>query len=157
MLQNYLLPTGTAVALIRSIEQIFSSPFYIFPGDYFVITEDAANLEFNYLVKNPDAVLELSSLPSYPDDAGDVILLNGQGNIVDEVKYDDSWQFKLIDNPEGVSLERIDPEGPSQDAANWHSAASTAGYGTPTYKNSQYKQTQIIDAAIADYTKNIQP
>ena len=142
---------------ISSIEQIFSSPFYIFPGDYFVVTEDAANLEFNYLVKNPDAVLELSSLPSYPDDAGDVILLNGQGNIVDEVKYDDSWQFKLIDNPEGVSLERIDPEGPSQDAANWHSAASTAGYGTPTYKNSQYKQTQSIAATIAVTPKIFSP
>jgi hypothetical protein len=134
---------------ISSMEQIFSSPFYIFPGDYFVITENAANLELNYLVKNPDAVLELSSLPSYPDDAGDVVLLNGQGVIVDEVKYDNSWQLKLIDNSEGVSLERIDTEGPSQDAANWHSAASTAGYGTPSYQNSQYKQTRINNATIS--------
>ena len=59
--------------------------------------------------------------------------------MVDEVKYKDDWHFKLIDDAEGVSLERIDPDGTSQDETNWHSAASTAGYGTPTYKNSQYQ------------------
>ncbi|MFI5188485.1 MAG: lamin tail domain-containing protein [Chitinophagales bacterium] len=142
---------------ISSIEQIFPTPIYVFPGGYFVITENAASLETNYLVKNPDAVMELSSLPSYPDDGGDVVLLNGQGDIVDEVKYSAGWQFKLIDNPEGVSLERIDPSGPSQNEANWHSAASTAGYGTPTYKNSQYKQTQSINAIIDIVPKIFSP
>jgi Lamin Tail Domain/CHU_C Type IX secretion signal domain len=133
---------------VSSIKQILPSPFYIFPGDYLVITEDIAGLQLNYLVQNPDAVIALSSLPSYPDDEGDVILLNGQGTIVDEVNYKDDWQFKLIDNDEGVALERVDPAGSSQDASNWHSAASTAGYGTPGYLNSQFKQTQNIDATV---------
>jgi len=130
---------------------------YIFPGDYFLITEDAANLELNYLVKNPDAVIELSALPSYPDDEGDVLLLNGQGGIIDEVKYKDDWHFKLIDNAEGVSLEKIDPAGPSQNAGNWHSAASTAGFGTPGYQNSQYRQTQLINATIEITPKIFSP
>lgn len=142
---------------INSIEKVFQTPFYIFPGDYFVITEDAASLEINYFVKYPGQVIQLSSLPSYPDDAGDVVLLNEQGEIIDEIKYSADWQFKLIDDPEGVSLERIDPDGPSQNAANWHSAASTAGYGTPTYKNSEYKQTQAIDATIEISPKIFSP
>src|SRR5205807_3632003 len=50
--------------------------------------------------------------------------------------------------PSGVALERIDPAGPSQDKNNWHSAASTSGYGTPGYKNSQYKQQDIFNATI---------
>lgn len=133
---------------VSSIEKIYPTPFYIFPGDYFVITENVASLEMNYLVKNADVVIELSSLPSYPDDEGDVVLLNGQGEIVDEVKYSKDWQFKLIDNPEGVSLERIDPIASSQDEANWHSAASTAGYGTPGYQNSEYRQTQLTNATV---------
>jgi hypothetical protein len=133
---------------ISSIKKIFPTPYYIFPGDYFVITEDGSNLEMNYLVKNTDQVILLPSLPSYADDEGDVILLNGQGNVIDEVKYKDDWHFKLIEDAQGVSLERIDPAGASQDPANWHSAASTAGYGTPTYQNSQYKQTHPIDATI---------
>ena len=143
--------------MISSIKQISSTPVYIFPGDYLVITEDLASLEMDYLVRDPGAVILLSSLPSYPDDEGDILLLNAQGNIVDEVKYSGGWHFKLIDNPEGVSLERIDPSGSSQDPANWHSAASTAGYGTPTYKNSQYKQAQPIDASIGITPKIFSP
>ena len=142
---------------IGSIKKIFPTAYYVFPGDYFVITEDASSLEMNYHVKNPDGVIVLPSLPSYPDDEGDVILLNEQGNVIDEVKYKNDWQFKLIDDPEGVSLERIDPAGASRDATNWHSAASTAGYGTPTYKNSQYKQTQAVDATIEIMPKTFSP
>src|SRR6185369_13762803 len=115
------------------------------------------NLALNYLVKNPDNVLVLSSLPSFPDDEGDVIALNFQGKVVDEVKYKDDWHFKLIDNDEGVSLERIDPAGISQDETNWHSAASTAGFGTPTYKNSQYKLTSAINATIEVAPKVFSP
>lgn len=134
--------------VISSIKVLSATPFYIFPGDYIVETEDADNLSMQYLVKNPGNVLVISSPPSFPDDAGDVVALNFQGNLVDEVKYKDDWHFKLIDNDEGVSLERIDPAGPSQDESNWHSAASTAGYGTPTYKNSQYKLLNSINATI---------
>ena len=143
--------------VISSIKALSLSPCYIFPGDYIVITEDADNLALNYLVKNPDNILIVSSPPSFSDDEGDVITLNFQGNVVDEVKYKDDWHFKLIDNAEGVSLERIDPAGPSQDETNWHSAASTAGYGTPTYKNSQYKLLNSINATIEVVPKVFSP
>ena len=134
--------------VISSAKLLSTIPWYLFPGDHIVITEDAINLSLDYMVQNPDAVFVVSSLPSFPDDEGDVILLNSQGTIVDEVKYKDDWQFALLDNPEAVALERIDPDGPSQDGSNWHSAASTAHYGTPTYKNSQYKLIQSISATV---------
>lgn len=119
-------------------------PYAIFPGDHIVFTENASNLALNYLVKNPMSVLETHSLPSYPDEEGTVVLLNNQGLIIEEVKYTQDWHFKLIDNPEGVSLERIDPSGPSSEASNWHSAASTAGFGTPSYINSHSREQEII-------------
>jgi len=142
---------------ISSAKLISTIPYYIFPGDYIVVTEDAINLPLNYMVQNPDAVFVISSMPSFPDDQGDVILLNLQGTVVDEVKYKDDWQFALIANPDGVSLERIDPDGISQEATNWHSAASTAGYGTPTYKNSQYKLLESINAIIEVTPKVFSP
>ena len=73
------------------------------------------------------------------------------------MNYKDDWHFALLNNDEGVSLERIDPDGESQKADNWHSAASTAGYGTPTYKNSQYKLVQSISAAIEVTPKVFSP
>lgn len=142
---------------VSSIKQLSTTPLYIFPGDYIVVTEDAENLALNYLVKNADAVLTLSSLPSFPDNKGTVILLNQQGTILDEVNYSDDWHFKLIDNAEGVSLERLDPGGSSQNPENWHSAASTAGYGTPGYKNSQFKNQQSIAATIEIAPKVFSP
>jgi len=142
---------------ISSTRLVSTIPYYIFPGDYIVVTEDAINLSLDYMVQNPDAVFVVSSLPSFPDDEGDVILLNFQGAVVDEVKYKNDWQFALLDNPDGVSLERIDPDGASQNADNWHSAASTAGYGTPTYKNSQYKLLQSISATVEIAPKVFSP
>ena len=142
---------------LSSMRLISSIPYYIFPGDYIVVTEDDVNLALDYLVQNPDAVFVVPSLPSFPDDEGDVVLLNFQGAVVDEVDYKDDWHFALMDNAEGVSLERIDPDGPSQEANNWHSAASTAGYGTPTYRNSQYKLLQSISATVEVNPKVFSP
>ena len=130
------------------------SSFYIYPGDYIVLTEDATSLAHEYLLQNPKNVLVLSSLPSYPDDKGTVVITNLQGEAVDEVTYSAKWHFALLSDAEGVALERVDSNGASQDAGNWHSAASTVGYGTPTYTNSQNKVAESIDAAI-DVTPKI--
>ncbi|MBL7722371.1 MAG: lamin tail domain-containing protein [Chitinophagaceae bacterium] len=143
--------------VVSSIKALSPVPFYVFPGDHIVETEDAASLSLQYLVKNPDNVLIISSPPSFPDDEGTIVALNFQGNGIDEVKYKDDWHFKLIDNAEGVALERIDPNAPSQDPANWTSAPSTAGYGTPTYQNSQYKRIQSINATIEITPKVFSP
>ena len=86
-------------------------------------------------------------MPSFPNDQGNVIILNNQGSIIDEVKYADSWQFPLVSNTEGVSLERIGYNGSSLQS-NFHSAATSAGYGTPGYKNSQYRIDEVIQGEI---------
>ena len=109
-----------------------------------VITESKSLVLYDYIANNPDAFIEIGSMPSFNDDKSNVIILNEQGNIVDEVAYADDWHFKLITNKEGVALERIDYNAPSQNEQNWHSAATNIGYGTPTYKNSQYR----IDAGV---------
>ena len=72
-----------------------------------------------------------------------MIILNNQGAVVDEVKYSDKWHFPLISNTEGVSLERIDYDAASVQS-NFHSAATSAGYGTPGYKNSQYRPYEEV-------------
>jgi len=118
-----------------------------FPGDYIVITEDPEIIKQQYLVKDPNALLKVSNLPSFPDDKGDAIILNSQGNILDEVKYYHQWQFGLISNEDGVALERIDYNSPSE-GNNFHSAATSAGYGTPGYKNSQYKPDDMHDGEV---------
>jgi hypothetical protein len=142
---------------INSVKVLSNTPHYVFPGDYIVETADADNLSLHYLVENPGNVLAISAPPAFPENEGTVVALNFQGEVVDEVNYKDDWHFKLITNNEGISLERIDPAGISNDKTNWHSAASTAGYGTPTYKNSQYKLLTSINAVIEITPKVFSP
>jgi hypothetical protein len=97
-------------------------------------------IQQQYFTSNPQDFIQVSSLPSFANDKGDVIVLNKQGDIVDEVKYSDKWHFELLSDVEGVSLERIDYSGASVQS-NFHSASSSVGYGTPGYRNSQYQTT----------------
>lgn len=108
----------------------------LLPGAYLAITNDVAAVISSYTVMDPAALFNLANMPSFPDDKGDVLIIDNQGNIIDEVAYSDKWHFQLISNTEGVSLERIDVNGQSIQS-NFHSAATSAGFGTPGYKNSQ--------------------
>ena len=96
-------------------------------------------------------------MPSFNDDKGDAIILNAQGNITDELKYDEKWHFKLIENREGVALERIDYNASTQSQDNWHSAATSVGYGTPTYKNSQYRLDLQVQGEITVTPEIVSP
>jgi Lamin Tail Domain/Bacterial Ig-like domain len=136
-LNNCFIATRSASGLIGTPKALSASNRLLFPGEYMVITEDEQIVKKQYLAKDPDAFAVISSMPSLPDDKGNLVILNGQGKILDELSYDAGWHFKLIDNAEGVALERINYNKPTQDAANWHSAATSAGYGTPGYTNSQ--------------------
>jgi hypothetical protein len=140
-----------------SLRKLSEEHIYIFPGDYVLLTEDERSLKHDYIVKNEDAILVIPSFPSYPDDKGDVLLMNFQGLLLDEVVYSEKWHFPLITNAEGVSLERIDPSDSSQKSSNWHSAATSSGYGTPTYKNSQYKAAEQLFAAFEVHPKIFSP
>lgn len=133
---------------IASLQQVSTINRLLFPGDYMVLTENPATVQQQYITQQPDAFTTISSMPSYPDDKGDVVLLNAQGTILDEVQYDEHWHFKLINNDEGVSLERIDYNKSSQDASNWHSAATNVGYGTPGYRNSQFHSVTALPGDI---------
>jgi hypothetical protein len=146
--------TSGAVANVKKMSE---QPCLVFPGDFVTLTESRSNITTQFLVKNPDWLIQAPSLPSMNDDESAVIILNFQGKIVDQVNYKDDWHFQLIDNKEGISLERIDYNGPSQNSANWHSAAFTAGYGTPTAQNSQFKTGDFGNGEITLSPKTFSP
>ncbi|HRN56732.1 MAG TPA: lamin tail domain-containing protein [Agriterribacter sp.] len=133
---------------ISSIKQLYSEDRLIFPGDFIVVTDNADAVQQQYLVKNPGAIIEITTMPSYPNASGMAVLLNTRGEIIDELRYDEKWHFELITNYKGVALERIAYDQPTQDKNNWHSAAASAGYGTPTYQNSQFRVNEQLQGEI---------
>jgi hypothetical protein len=146
--------TGSGYGVLK---KLCDTVRYLQPGGYVVFTEDAERLARQYFVKKPDAVLEVASLPSYPNAEGTVVLMDSLKTVVDEVHYKEDWQFPLLTDAEGVALERIDPNGVSNDKYNWRSAASDAGYGTPGYQNSQYKLFQNAIATVGLLQKTFSP
>jgi Lamin Tail Domain len=141
---------------ISSIQRITIDTVLLLPGDFVLVSADPDAVKKQYITTNPDVFISTSPMPSFPDDAGDVIILNSQGEVLDDLKYSDKWQFPLIANSEGVSLERIDYDGPSEQS-NFHSGATSAGYGTPGYKNSQYRLNEEIKGSISVYPEIFSP
>lgn len=138
-LKQLYIANRSSAGVISNIKQLSADNYLLFPQDFMVLTDDPEIVKRDFITLNRNAFVTIPFMPSYNDDKGDVIILNAQGNIVDELKYDEDWHFKLIDNREGVALERIDHNAATQNPDNWHSAATSVGYGTPTYKNSQYR------------------
>jgi len=69
------------------------------------------------------------------------VLTNSEkDSIYDELTYNVKWHHALVKSPKGVALERIHPSLPTQEITSWHSAATDVDYGTPGYKNSQYRE-----------------
>ena len=132
---------------ISSITPLSSQNILFFPKDFMVFTIEPSLVKNQYITQAPDAFIKMSSMPSFSNDKGNVVILNNQGNIIDEVNYFDNWHFPLMHNTKGVSLERIDYNAPSVQN-NFHSAATSVGYGTPGYKNSQLHLTDDFRATI---------
>ncbi|MCW3090248.1 MAG: hypothetical protein JWP81_1317 [Ferruginibacter sp.] len=133
---------------ISSMAQLSGESYLLFPKDFMVVTENVSEVKAAYITQNAEAFIEIAAMPVFNDDKGTALLLNAQGEIADELSYNSNWHFKLINNPEGVSLERIDYNAPTQSADNWHSAATAAGYGTPGFRNSQHTINEHIPDEI---------
>jgi hypothetical protein len=118
-------------------KKLISNEIYVFPPKtYLALTRDKKLLKSQYPQGIDSLFLEMSSFPTLNDDDGSVLLYNDSGSLVDRFDYDKDLHFRLLDDKNGVSLERISFTAPTNDRQNWHSAGAPT-YGTPAYLNSQ--------------------
>jgi len=113
-----------------------SDHYILYPNDYVVVGEDSSFVLENYPSSVSGKFL-INDLPTYTNDSSSIYLLNNF-QLMDKVSYEPDWHFSLLDDTDGISLERIDPNNASNESFNWHSAAENIGFGTPGRKNSQY-------------------
>lgn len=107
-------------------------------GDYLLLTKSIEGVENFYSLPASLNWLECK-LPVLSNTGSTVVLYREEGEIIiDEVSYSSKWHAPTVKNKKGVALERKDPDKDSQNADNWTSAASSAGFGTPGLENSQY-------------------
>ena len=137
-IKNLWIGNRNAGNLIDNFYPMADSGYMLLPKNYYVLTTNPEIIKQQYFVQNNHHFITLKTLPSMNDEEGTLVLFSKPETIFDELKYDDKMHFTLIDNKEGVSLERIDFNRKTNDRSNWTSAASTSNFATPTYKNSQY-------------------
>ena len=124
-------PPDTSFYTISDVQTLF------IPGEYLLLTSSPEAVKNQYSTTNPDGFLKLDPFPSYNNDEGTVLLISASG-LIDAFIYSEDMHYPLLNYVDGVSLERTRFDSPTQDENNWHSAAESAGFGTPAFQNSQY-------------------
>jgi len=138
-LKNLELATRDDELNIEEVCPVSNKNRWMNPGEFVLFTPDSLSVIRTYYTICPECFCETEKFPSYPDDAGAVVLLDDSLQVIDEFEYSEKMQHPLLDDVEGVSLERLSYETATSDETNWHSAASSVGFATPGYTNSQYR------------------
>ena len=123
---------------------VVNSDFILAPKSYVALTEDVESVKSIYNTPT-DANIANAELPSFNNDDGIVAVFNLIGEMLDSFSYNEDQHFKLLDDVEGVSLEKINLAPFDNSVSNWHSASSFVGYATPGYKNSNSISTIDIN------------
>ena len=143
--------------ILKQIYPISTEKRDLKPGEFLVCTKDPTVLASQYITCNPAGFCTMKSFPSYSDDAGTVVLLNDSLEVLDEFSYSAKMHSPILANEEGVSLERISLEKPTNDRTNWASAAASAGFATPGLPNSQAESETEIQDEITPEPKAFSP
>ena len=85
---------------------------------------------------DPAQLIE-NDLPSFDRTEGNATIYTRSGIVLDVFDYHADFHNALLDDAQGVSLERISTNLNTQSSATWHSAAQSAGFATPGLPNSQ--------------------
>jgi len=112
---------------------------YLEPRGYLLLSEQPDSLIYLYPGSCSENFLR-AALPSMPNEAGVVVLLDDSRNVLDELAYSAKMHHPLIADQEGVSLERRSFGLPTGDWNNWVSATSIVGFATPGCPNSMLEQ-----------------
>lgn len=117
----------------------------LFPMTYLAFTTDKLFLVDYYPLSGN--IIELPRLPSYNNTSGTVLLLRPDSTVYESFTYSEKMHHPIINNPDGVSLEKVSF---NRNDNRWTSASSTAGFATPGSANSQSESEYLDKTFTAD-------
>jgi hypothetical protein len=132
---------------VRTINFVTTQAKYIRPGKTALIYSDTSRsfdksrvaVFFHLSGKSQNALLQADRTTLSLKSTSDAVYLAAKnGATIDSVYYDKSWQNPNLASTKGISLERINPDGPGNNPSNWGSSTAKLG-GTPGRENSLYQ------------------
>ncbi|MBB2145617.1 hypothetical protein GM921_08985 [Pedobacter sp. LMG 31464] len=139
-----------------SIKNVSTTALYMPAKTYWVLTTKSDVIKEQYNAEFPNQFIQMSSLPAYNNDKGAVILLGSQG-VLDQFDYIEKMHIALLQNADGVALERVSFTKPTNELGNFKSAAATIGFATPTYRNSQEEDPTLVKSNVSLASKTFSP
>ncbi|MFK7900940.1 MAG: lamin tail domain-containing protein [Cyclobacteriaceae bacterium] len=125
----------------------------LFPNQHYVLTENTENISSTYTVAHHELLIEIKNFPALDNTENGIALLNDSLIIIDFLYYHKDFHYDGYSSSEteGISLERIKTNMPTNEPSNWFSAAESVGFATPTNTNSQHIRTEAF------VTENFKP
>jgi hypothetical protein len=128
------------------LDNVYADGIEVLPGSYLVVSSDSASF-LSYYGQIPASVLELDL--SFSNSGDSVSLFDENGFVLDKVVYSG-------DQTDGnYSLERINPDIPTDNATNW--GQSIGEGGTPGAVNSVFAEFKRTDVALAVTPRHFTP
>lgn len=151
------LGIGRGDTLMR-LTVLARSPVLFPPGSYVCLSPDTADVQRRYAPPPSARFHQVANFPAYDYDRDMVWLVRLQDSVVlEHTPYDKHYHFPDLRAHRGVALERLSPDRPAADPQNWYSAASTVGYGTPGYPNSQREYSLSAQSGIRIEPRTFSP
>lgn len=133
-------------------EELVSKAIILEPSDIIAFCSDTSILRQTY--KTPaTARLHEMLIPSFNQSDGNVTIVNVDGEILDDLDYDEDMHLSLIDDTKGVSLERIFGTSPTI-ASNFTSGTSSTLFATPGYQNANARNSNANNGEIFQLEKS---
>jgi hypothetical protein len=140
-IEGWVLSNEQSTSTTSASREISARRLFL-PGEHLTFTANPDAVREQYREVDP-ALLVDNSMPSLPDDEGNLTVTSAEGEVLDAFDYRDDLHSQLLGPDDGVSLERLRYKGNTQEDGNWFSAASTEGFGTPTRPNSQNRDALL--------------
>jgi len=142
---------------IDQVREITTDNLVLNPGAYLVVTNSTQGVTNFYPSARTDRFIQIASMPTTANSGGTVVIQNAENSIIDSLVYTEDMHLALIRDVKGISLERLDPNRPTNDLSNWSSAAEAAGFATPGYINSQFFASRIPASSFTVYPEVFSP
>lgn len=155
-LKELQLANTDAAGNPANIKNVSTTSVYMPAKTYWVLTTNPAIVKQHYEAKFPDQFIQMSSLPAFNNDQGTVVLLTTNG-VLEQLNYNEKMHIKLLQDGDGVSLERVSFKDNVNAMGNFKSAAQSVGFATPTAKNSQEFDSSVAKSRVSIANKVFSP
>lgn len=113
--------------------------FMLAPNQLAVLVQNKEEFNSCYTICPDALIIEVKDWTSLSDEGGSIWLRNGQNQIIDTILYHKDYHSTLLNDEDGVALEKIDSAQSGLNRTVWSSVGSDQNYASPGCNSNFHK------------------